>query len=185
MLLVLWAATFESIVCENLLMQGVWARGDLHRLELSPHVSAPICQQRNCFSPKRQCEEPQMNDPKNVHCFLWKMENAHGASSLNNMRKCHLVKTKQIGREEHAECLKAFALSECAKAKSVCVCVFILRVSIFFADCDNNGDDHCLLGIIDCESVTLPFCSSYITVMPLLLFLTSTHKHTQANSTRI
>lgn len=73
-------------------------------------------------------------------------------------------------------------LSVCIKAKPfvsvcvsvlmrvfVCVSLFILRV--FFADCDDNSDDHRLLCIT--ESVTLPFCRSFITVAPLLSFITS------------
>lgn len=71
-------------------------------------------------------------------------------------------------------------LSVCIKAKPfvsvcvsvlmrvfVCVSLFILRV--FFADCDDNSDDHRLLCITEsAKSVTLPFCRSFITVAPLL-----------------
>lgn len=63
-----------------------------------------------------------------------------------------------------------------------CVCPFSLqRVSVFFADCDNNSEDHCLLGIIERGSVTLPFWCSFITVEPLLSFLTGTHIHTNTS----
>lgn len=48
----------------------------------------------------------------------------------------------------------------------------ILRVAIFVVGCDNNSDDQRLPGIIENESVRLPFCRSLITVMPLFLFLT-------------
>lgn len=75
-------------------------------------------------------------------------------------------------------------LSVCIKAKPfvsvcvsvlmrvfVCVSLFILRV--FFADCDDNSDDHRLLCITEsAKSVTLPFCRSFITVAPLLSFIT-------------
>lgn len=61
----------------------------------------------------------------------------------------------------------------------VCVSSFILKASVFFVDCDNNRDDHCLLGIIEHKIVIVPFWCSFITVVPLLSFLTNTHKHNQ------
>lgn len=68
-----------------------------------------------------------------------------------------------------------------ASCEHACTSLFILRVSVLSADCDSNRDNHCLLGIIERESVTLPFWCSFITVVQLLSFLTSTytHAHTQ------
>ena len=74
---------------------------------------------------------------------------------------------------------------------TVCVCfcecvvsLFILRVSVFFADCDNNSDDHCLLGIIERETLTLPFWCSFITVVAPA-FISNQHSYSHAHTHKL
>lgn len=48
------------------------------------------------------------------------------------------------------ECARAEPINAGCSHKNECVPVIILKDGVFFADCDINGDDHCLLGVIEC-----------------------------------
>ena len=88
MFLVLWAATCASIVYKKKKSAhaGCLAQKSSTEIGIYPLFPATICQQKNCLSLERQCEEPQMNDLTDTHCFLWGMEDTH-AASLNIKRK--------------------------------------------------------------------------------------------------
>lgn len=161
MFLVLWAATCASIVYKKISSCRLFGPEVIHRdWNLAPlpryHLSAEELPQP--WETVRRATDEWFNR----HTLFSMRDEGYTRRILKHEEKTKgkCLWLKQIKKERRARGLEAFAIYCAHKGRLFrCLCVFswmcvsllILRVSVFFADCDNNSDDHCLLGIIERE----------------------------------
>lgn len=110
---------------------------------------------RNCFSLETKSVAAQTNGVNKKSLFPLKHDGCT-SNLLGEKGRAPLIKSESDGESRQKDC-KAMALWWAHKSGAYqCrvrakMSVIILKDSVFCSDCDINGDDHCLLGVTECE----------------------------------